>query len=162
MPHPKILTNNAKHLTNNEIRGRRKAHDELTRDEFDGAMKMPATLRGDDEAYKCWRDICRRAKGLCLYDKLDTDTLALYCKMHSRLLFLRKLYDDASRTAEVELDDVIAVTKELRATEALLLQYANRLGLTPESRARLVTKRAKAIEAEEGDDIYGVADHNVS
>lgn len=50
---------------------------------------------------------------------------------------------------------VDALTGKLQALERNILQYAEKLGLTPSGRVRLAQKRAQAAAAEPDDDLFG-------
>ncbi len=54
--------------------------------------------------------------------------------------------------AAVKLD---ALTGKLQALERNILQYAEKLGLTPSGRVRLAQRRAKAAAEEPDDDLFG-------
>ena len=48
-----------------------------------------------------------------------------------------------------------ALTGKLQALERSILQYAEKLGLTPSGRVRLAQKRAQAAESGPDDDLFG-------
>lgn len=48
-----------------------------------------------------------------------------------------------------------ALTGKLQALERNILQYAEKLGLTPSGRVRLAQRRAKAAAEEPDDDLFG-------
>lgn len=48
-----------------------------------------------------------------------------------------------------------ALTGKLQSLERNILQYADKLGLTPSGRVRLAQKRAAAAGAEQADDLFG-------
>ena len=56
------------------------------------------------------------------------------------------------REAVSKLD---TLTGKLQALERNLLQYAEKLGLTPSGRVRLAQKRAQAAAPEPDDDLFG-------
>ena len=59
---------------------------------------------------------------------------------------------DALIEAASKLD---ALTGKLQALERNLLQYAEKLGLTPSGRARLAQKRAQAAAPDPDSDLFG-------
>lgn len=62
------------------------------------------------------------------------------------------LTPDALVEAAAKLD---ALTGKLQALERNILQYAEKLGLTPSGRVRLAQRRAKAAMEEPDDDLFG-------
>ena len=48
-----------------------------------------------------------------------------------------------------------ALTGKLQALERNILQYAEKLGLTPSGRVRLAQRRAQEAAAEPDDDLFG-------
>ena len=119
-------------------------------------------------------------EGLALLDDLDSEMLAGYCSMLARrdqtILLVSQLMDrlgvagavdkknppgedseppmtpDALIEAASKLD---ALTGKLQALERNLLQYAEKLGLTPSGRARLAQKRAQAAAPDPDSDLFG-------
>ena len=59
---------------------------------------------------------------------------------------------NSTRGAVSKLD---TLTGKLQALERNVLQYADKLGLTPSGRVRLAQQRAKAAETETDDDLFG-------
>jgi len=75
---------------------------------------------------------------------------------------LQGLVEGLIPLGEVEPDDILeAMGKlnvlhgKLHALDRTLLQYAEKLGLTPSGRVRLAQQRAKAAEPEPDDDLFG-------
>lgn len=127
-----------KHLTETEIAARAEA-ETATMPKRTGMLKKPAMLRDNKAAAHYWKAIIKRMDGLEILDVLDTEMLAVYCIM-------------LSRRDEMPPDD-----KDLPALERNLLQYAEKLGLTPTGRVRLAQQRAKAAlaQADPDGDLYG-------
>ena len=120
-------------------------------------------------------------KGITLLDDVDIDMLAVYCLGMSRLAQLRKdaaeakgksdhvlqrtldkflagEYADNEYPAKVIracLNNEADIVKLAQAQERIVLQYAEKLGLTPAGRVRLAKKRAEERPATEADDLYG-------
>lgn len=127
-----------KHWTAEEVAARESAAEGMKRDN-PVRMRVPDWL--SDEARKVWYTVVRRSKGLDLYDTLDTESLAVYCDAVIK-------YRDLSRVREPSFDTI----KAYQAQARIIAQYADKLGLTPQSRARLVKKRADEILDEFGDE----------
>ena len=159
----KSMENQTKHLTNREKDARTTAEAEML-PARKAKLKVPKSLSGDDAARGYWRSILRRMDGLAILDDLDAEILAAYCETLSRkdaLSFLcRELMEKAKLEPDVEMQfelisSIDSVLARLQAHEKSILSYADKLGLTPESRVRLARKRA-AQEAEAvKDDLFG-------
>jgi phage terminase small subunit len=100
-------------------------------------MRPPAWL-GKDELAE-WYSVRNRLKGVDLLDSLDTETLAIYCHTYV-------LYQKTARNIQSAED-----LKLMQGLRDDFLKYADRLGLTPGSRARLAKKRAEKVEDEFGE-----------
>ena len=87
------------------------------------------------EAKLIWRRVTASVKGLDLLDNMDTEILALYCDAVAN-------YQVLSQKENKTVDDI----KALQAYSRISISYADKLGLTPAARARLVKKKADAIE----------------
>jgi len=118
-----------KHWTKAEVEARRAEAESLSR-EKPARMYTPKWL--DDDARRVWRATIRRLRGLELIDSLDTDLLALYCDAVSK-------YKRISAAEQLTDDD----HKALQAWARLILSYADKLGLSPNGRARLAKRRAE-------------------
>ena len=106
-------------------------------------------------------------EGISLLDDLDTEILAVYCSMLSRRDTTQALF--ASLLAEAEADELDGEARvailgkmdslmvKLQGQERSILQYADKLGLTPAGRVSLARKRAAkaAGEGGEDDDLFG-------
>lgn len=130
-------------------------------------LKPPAYVRNDKVAAKYWRGILKRMEGISLLDDLDTEILAVYCSMLSRRDATQAMYAKLLADAEVaELDSeaIVAalgkmdgILQKLQGQERSILQYADKLGLTPAGRVSLARKRAAKVAADggENDDLFG-------
>ncbi len=149
----KILDNMTSHLTNEEKSKRSAAEDSLRRS--DTNLQMPEYLQTDKNAVVFWDKTIREASEIVLYDTTDIDTLATYCKLMSRILYLNKQFDSIVASGRMLDEDDMPLLRELRQQESLQKQYAVALGLTPESRARLARKRSIPEAKDPYDDLYG-------
>lgn len=103
-------------------------------------------------------------KGLAILDDLDAEILAAYCETLSRKDALSSLCRELMAKAESEPDvemqfelisSIDSVLARLQAHEKSILSYADKLGLTPESRVRLARKRADKEAEAVKDDLFG-------
>ena len=160
----KRTENMTKNLTNAEKQARLDA-EASTIPQREALNITPPTYvaRGDRQALRYWEQVLDRLEtaGVELLDDLDTETLGLYCSMLSRrdktdksTRQLRKLVKQAE-TVEAKLsilDKIDAAERKLQSQERLILQYADRLGLTPASRAGLAKKKAaEAVDDPDAD-----------
>ncbi len=116
-----------KHWTAAEVEARAQAAASLKRDQV--VLRPPRWL--GKEARRIWDKVLKDAAGLDLFDNLDRDTLAIYCDAVVK-------YKELSKQAHKDVSDI----KALQAWSRIIAQYADKLGLTPAARARLVKKRA--------------------
>ncbi len=157
MPTPvKSLDNMAKHLT--------KAEQESREAQEASSMpsrrpKKPKLILRDPAAKRYWSRILRDMEGLEIIDVLDTDMLAIYCAKLSRredlqtkYLQVRELY--AAEPDNANLKTLISLSDEMQSIERDLLAYASKLGLTPESRARLAKRMAEQEEYDPDADLF--------
>ena len=131
-------------------------------------MEKPAIMTKNAAAGRYWRKVLERMDGLFILDDLDSDALGVYCVMMARYetqcrllsLAARQLKDakdnpQAIADAVAKLD---AVSGKMQSLERNILQYAEKLGLTPSGRVRLAQKRAQAAAEARADpdgDLYG-------
>ena len=129
-----------KHWTAAEIAARKQA-EAGTQRKSAVVMRVPKWL--SKEAKQTWRKVIKDAAGLELFDNLDTEMLAIYCDAVAK-------YQSASE----ELAKAYSVDQEkaLQAWARLVSQYADKLGMTPTARARLVKRKADEILDEFGDE----------
>lgn len=156
MPTPvKILNNMNKHLTEDERRAREAQENKLpTR-----PLKKPKLLKEDKAAAAHWTRILKTMQGVDILDSLDADILGIYCAKLSRRDELQQIYlghraayaDDHDM---LTLKSMLAVGDDLQAIERELLSYAGKLGLTPESRARLARRLADQEDEEPDGDLF--------
>ena len=100
-----------------------------------------------------------------LLDDLDSEVLGLYCSMLSRRDRTCKMYKklaSLTRTKGLDTAELLDLTaqmqdldNQMRSQERLILQYADRLGLTPASRAGLAKKKAAEAADDPDADLFG-------
>lgn len=150
MQKPKTVDNLSGHITQAERERREKAESKMKRESIN--VEMPDYL--DDVGAEVWERLMRDGGEIMLYDNLDADTIGSYCSVTSRIISLRQKYRSAV-TGHRKTTDVLDISKELRLLEALQLSYAVRLGMTPESRARLAARPTVEEDTSDENDIYG-------
>ena len=133
-----------KHWTAAQVQARQEAAEEVTR-KTKVRLKPPAWLSA--EALVIWKRILKQTKGMQLLDNLDENMLAVYCDTMIRYQQLSK--PKVGEDGKVEFLTADGV-KALQAYARLLAGYADKLGLTPAGRARLVKK-----DADEKLDVFG-------
>lgn len=156
MPTPvKALDNMSKHLTKAEISEREAAEAMLP----SRAPKRPKLIIQDKAAKKHWNRILQDMEGLDIIDVLDTDALAIYCAklarrddLQTQYLAWRERYGADPETATLKV--MIGLSDSLQSIEREILSYASKLGLTPESRARLAKRIAEQDEDDPDGDLF--------
>lgn len=164
----KVLGNQTKHLTKEEIEAREAAEESTMPVREIVQLKKPRFLNGNAAAGYYWKLTVGRMAGLAILDDLDSEQLGVYCQMLARAEILYRQSADASKTLRdaiktkdskqigSALEAVAGVEKTLQALERRILQYAEKLGLTPTGRVHLARKRAAAAAMpEEADDLFG-------
>ena len=130
-------------------------------------LEKPAIMTKNPAAGRYWRKVLERMDGLVILDDLDSDTLGVYCVMMARYETQCRLLVQAAKALKSAEDDpeaveaaaarLDAVSGKMQSLERNILQYAEKLGLTPSGRVRLAQKRA-AVAAENKDpdgDLFG-------
>lgn len=135
-----------KHLTLEEKQSREKADRALSREKI--KLHCPAKVRKNAAAKAYWKLYVRKAEELELLDDVDSDMLGAYCMILARLDRIQEALDESE---ELDMD----IVTKLESTERNAITYAQRLGLTPESRARLAKRRAEAEPPDPNADLFG-------
>ena len=169
MPPPaKALDNMSKNLTDEERRLREQAEAGVMPDRGrESKLEKPAIMTKNPAAGRYWRKVLERMDGLVILDDLDSDALGVYCVMMARYETQCRLLVQAAKALKSAEDDpeaveaaaarLDAVSGKMQSLERNILQYAEKLGLTPSGRVRLAQKRAAAA-AENKDpdgDLFG-------
>lgn len=170
MPTPvKSLDNMSKNLTNEERELRERAEEGVIPDRGrESRMEKPAIMTKNAAAGRYWKKILERMEGLVILDDLDSDALGVYCVMMARYEQQCKLLSMAARQLKEAEEDpqaiadaaakLDAVSGKMQSLERNILQYAEKLGLTPSGRVRLAQKRAQAAAESRADsdgDLFG-------
>lgn len=165
---PKASENMTKHMTQAEQAARQEAESGVLPDRGrEIKLEMPAIMTGNAAAKRYWKKVLARMEGLVILDDLDSDTLGVYCVMMARYEGQCKLLAAVSKTLKAAKDDpekveaaaarISEVNGKMQSLERNILQYAEKLGLTPSGRIRLAQKRAEqaAAQVDPDRDLYG-------
>ena len=166
---PKALDNMSKNLTEEERQLREQAEEGVIPDRGrESRMEKPAIMTKNAVAARYWRKVLERMEGLVILDDLDSDALGVYCVMLARyeqqckvLAQVTKALKSAGKDPEAASDAVAkldAVSGKMQSLERNILQYAEKLGLTPSGRVRLAQKRAQVADQNRTDpdgDLFG-------
>lgn len=161
----KALDNQDKHLTDAERAAREAAERDTLPQRDIVRLVMPPYVKSDAAAKRYWDSILKRAEGIKLLDDLDAEMLAVYVTMLSRRDALSRLLKTGIREAKrvkmttderlAALGKVDSLNSRVMSMERNILQYADKLGLTPAGRIRLAQKRAEAAVTDPEEDLYG-------
>lgn len=166
---PKMLEHMNKNMTADERKIREQAEDGVIPDRGrESQMEKPAIMTKNISAGRYWKKVIERMNGLVILDDLDSDALGVYCVMMARyesqckvLAQVNKQLKDAKGDPALVSDVVSqldAVSSKMQSLERNILQYAEKLGLTPSGRVRLAQKRAQAAAEARADpdgDLFG-------
>ena len=168
MPTPvKALDSMTKNLTAEERQLREQAEKGVIPDRGrEGLREKPAIMTRTAAAGRYWRKVLERMRGLVILDDLDSDALGVYCVMMARYETQSKLLSQVSKQLKEAADDPEAVAEavskldavngKMQSLERNILQYAEKLGLTPSGRIRLAQKRAEQAAVKDPDgDLFG-------
>lgn len=151
--------NMTKHMTQSELEARQTAEQEVLPDRGGHVqLKPPPIMSGISGASGFWKRTLERMEGLAILDDLDSDTLGVYCVMMARYKQQCALLNQAGKrlkeagkdveAVEAAVAQIDAVSAKMTTLEKTILQYADKLGLTPSSRTRLAQKRAEQASAQ--------------
>lgn len=182
MPTPtKRLDNLSGHRTEAEKEARAQAEQDVLPDRGRRAkLRKPRFIASNKLANSYWNGLLKRMDGLAILDDLDSEMLAGYCSMLARrdqtIILINNLMrrlgvqgaaekpDKGEDEDAMAPDDVLeavakldALNGKLQALDRNLLQYADKLGLTPTGRVRLAQKRAEraAANVDPDGDLFG-------
>ncbi len=133
---PKRLENTRKHWTNQEKDARLKAESGMKRA---SRVQIRAPEWLDVDARKIFERLKRKLRRVDLLDNLDAELLAVYCDAQAHYQKVSKLIHQAD--VDNPIDD--ETVKEAQAWARLIAGLAEKLGLSPNARARLAKKKAE-------------------
>lgn len=133
-----------KHWTKDEVDARAAAAAKVTRKKKVN-LRMPDWL--DEEAQKIWKKTIKDMKGFDILDKVDEDVLATYCDAVSRYKETTEFVAQKGYIAfgGTGAETVSPYVKAQQSYARIMMQYAEKLGLTANSRARLAKKIADSV-----------------
>lgn len=162
---PKPVENMTKHLTQEEREARSAAEAVFIPKRVEVMLIMPPGMSSKAKSY--WKSILRRFEdsGTVLLDDLDSETFGLYCVLLARrdrldsvcnqlMNRLSRAKNSADENLEV-IESLDGVMSKLSKIETLILQYAEKLGMTPSGRIRLAQRKSAAAAPDEKDDLFG-------
>lgn len=144
---PKRIENQRKHLTQAEKSARVRAERGMRRNTR-VKLRVPKWL--SVEAKKVWRETLKRLQGIELLDNVDAELLGIYCDAVAKYRAMSKQLDKKDE----EGNPVVADNKTIEKAQAwarLISMYAEKLGLSPNARARLAKKKAQIEQPDEMD-----------
>lgn len=144
------LENMSKHLTKEERKRREQAESVQCRRLV--RLLEPKAVKQNQEAHEYWKKTVALIKGLDLLDNADADMLGRYCTMSARMDMLERMMESSIDTVRTVDEKILT---RIESTERNLLNYAEKLGLTPTSRARLAVKKAQKKKEDPDADLYG-------
>jgi len=133
---PKRLENTTKHWTNREREARLRAEIGVQRGT---RVQIRAPKWLSSEARKIFEATKKKIKSLELLDNVDADLLAVYCDAQVHYQEMTRQIHAAENGQPID-DEII---KQAQSWARLISAYAEKLGLTPNARARLAKKRAE-------------------
>lgn len=148
---PKTTANMAKHLTQEELEARAQAEADFL------PTRTPDPPKGftvKSAERKIWDRVIRDMEGYKILDRLDTDVLEIYCRQLVRLKTLRSMFDKMVEADDWPIKTVLSTSAEIKGLESAILSYATKLGLTPESRARLAINAAEQQDDDPDGDMF--------
>ena len=144
----------SKHLTKEAMEARQAAESSVNPDRGTVTLKRPPWLTGKGKKY--WESIIDRMDGTAILDDLDTEMLAIYCAQLQERDALQNDLKKARKAEELDMDLILALTKQLNAKDSKIREFASELGCTPSGRVRLAQKRAaKLAEVDVDGDLFG-------
>ena len=165
----KAMDNMSKKMTAEERNLRAQAESDVIPNRGgDVKLKPPPIMTGIPGASGFWKRVLERMDGLSILDDLDSDTLGVYCVMMARYKQQCTMLNHAAKALKNAKDDsemvadaiakIDTVSSKMTTLEKTILQYAEKLGLTPSGRVRLAQRRAAAAAAAQVDpdgDLFG-------
>lgn len=134
-----------KHWTKEEVEQREKAAQKLKRKKR-ARLRMPEWL--DDTGQEVWKKTVKDMSGFDLLDRVDEDMLATYCDAVARYREAsQKIREEGYTTLNAQGTETVSpYVKASQSYARLIAQYAEKLGLSPNGRARLAKKIAEEVK----------------
>lgn len=143
---------NGKHWTAKEVKARQEAAEKTIR-KTKIKLKMPERLREEEKLV--WTKTIKEMSGFDILDNVDAEQLAIYCetvvKRNGASEILHKEGMIINTAFGIKEHPCIKIEQSY---SRLILQYAERLGLTPNGRARLAKKEANGKVKDKNGDLF--------
>lgn len=142
-----------KHWTKEEVERREAAAKKLERKKKK-KLRMPDWL--DREAEKVWKKTIKDMDAFEILDKVDEDVLATYCDTVARYKETTQLIKENGYT-EVNAAGSLTVSPYVKVQQSyakIMMQYADKLGLNANARARLAKNFADGGEEDPNADLF--------
>ena len=139
-----------KHWTREEVSKRQVAAQKIQR-QAPKKLRMPSWL--DPAAASVWKKTMRDLSGLDILDKVDEDMLSTYCDAVARYReSSAKIREEGYVTINAKgVETISPYVSASQSYARIMMQYADKLGLNPNSRARLAKKIAEEEVDPNGD-----------
>jgi P27 family predicted phage terminase small subunit len=130
-----------KHWTRKEIESRKKSA-EKTKRKSSIQLEMPEWL--NDSAKKIWNKTLSDMQEFEVLDNVDADSLAIYCDAVAKYTECTIEISKSGYTSENKhgAETVSPYVRAAQSYSRIVMQYADKLGLNANSRARLAKKQA--------------------
>ncbi len=132
-----------KHWTRNQVQARTVAGQKV-KPKKRKKLRMPGWL--DEAAQAVWKKTLKNMQDYEILEKADEDVLAVYCDAVARYRELTVEIAGEKKYTTVNGQGTETVSPQVRAAQSyarIVQQYAERLGLTANARARLAKKIAE-------------------
>lgn len=141
----KNVDNMAKHLTRKERDAREEASEKMKRNKV--KLVAPDRVKKNPAAAGYWKKYIKMLKGMEVLDDVDADVLGRLCLIYARM---DRMQDELEEMEELSPE----LLNRIESAERNALSYAQKLGLTPESRARLAKKIAEKPPEDPDADLF--------
>lgn len=133
-----------KHWTIAQVEARQSMQEKAKREKR-AMLKPPEWL--DEKALEIWEKIKRAIRGLEILDNIDANLLAIYCDAVARYAE-QSTYIANGMIADKDLtvEDITNLSKSSAGYARLAVSLGDKLGFTPNGRARLVKRKSERIE----------------
>lgn len=129
-----------KHWTKKEVEARKISAEKIKPKKR--RLKIPEWL--NDEAKKVWKKTIKDMQEFEILESVDENMLAAYCDAITKYkYFTNKAENEKVQISENGKEDVSAYVKGAQSYMRLIMQYSDKLGLSPNGRARLAKKIAE-------------------
>ena len=139
------LDNMTKHLTTKERTARAEASAKFKRDKV--KLTMPGRVKNNAAAAEYWKKYIKMLRKMEVLDDVDADVRGRLCLIYARM---DRMQDELDASEMMSQD----LLNRLESAERNALSYAQKLGLTPESRARLAKKIAEKPAEDPDADLF--------